>query len=226
MFAAQAALAIDTAALLEGARRDAELRAKLLDEVGHRIKNNLSAVMGLLYPAEEALPRDPGAMAGYLAELASAVRGLLQAHNILSANAWQPVLLSDLATTVVRSAVRATGRRLRLSLDVRPSPVRVDADQAHALALVLNELATNSVKHGAAARGDLAIAILAEQGPDGVRLAYTDDGPGCDPEVFGGPQAVGSRLVMDLVRDQLGGVLTVDGDSGFRGEIEFPLTRS
>jgi len=37
---------------------------------------------------------------------------------------------------------------------------------------------------------------------------------------------VGSRLVMDLVRDQLGGVVTVHQDGGFCAEIRFPLIRS
>ena len=225
MFAAQAALAIENAELLDQARRDAATRARLLDEVNHRVKNNLSAVMGLLYAAREGIARDPDAVADRLSETVGAVRGLAETHALLAANAWQPIPLSQLAGTVVRSAVGAGGRRLALSLDVRPSEVRVNADQAQTLALVLNELATNSVKHGAATRGNLAIAIWAEATTDGLRLTYTDDGPGCDPEVYGAPGTIGSRLVLDLVHDQLGGQVTIGRQGGFVAEIAFPHPR-
>jgi two-component sensor histidine kinase len=225
MFAAQAALAIENASLLEQARHDAALRARLLDEVNHRVRNNLSAVMGLLYAAREGLARDPDAVIDRLNETTSAVRGLAEVHALLSANAWQPISLAQLAGTVVRSAVGAGGRRLALALDVRPSEVRVNSDQAQTLALILNELATNSVKHGAATRGNLAIAVWAEETSTGIRLTYTDDGPGCDPAAYGAPGTIGSRLVLDLVHDQLGGSVTIGRQNGFTAEITFPHPR-
>jgi len=225
MYAAQAALAIENANLLAQARRDAATRARLLDEVNHRVRNNLSAVMGLLYAAREGLARDPDSLQDRLGEIVGAVRGLAEAHALLSANAWQPIPLAQLAGTVVRSAVGAGGRRLALALDVRPSEVRVNAEQAQTLALILNELATNSVKHGAATRSNLAIAVWAEETSTGIRLTYTDDGPGCDPAAYGAPGTIGSRLVLDLVHDQLGGSVTIGRQNGFTAEIAFPHPR-
>ena len=225
MFAAQAALAIENASLLAQARRDATTRARLLDEVNHRVRNNLSAVMGLLYATREGLARDPDAVIDRLGETTSSVRSLAEAHALLASNAWEPITLTQLAGTVVRSAVGTGGRRLALALDVRPSEVLVNADQAQTLALILNELATNSVKHGAATRGNLAIAVWAEETSTGIRLTYTDDGPGCDPAAYGAPGTIGSRLVLDLVHDQLGGSVTIGRQNGFTAEIAFPHPR-
>ena len=49
--------------------------------------------------------------------------------------------------------------------------------------------------------------------------------PGCDPEVYGAPGTIGSRLVLDLVHDQLGGQVTIGRQGGFVAEIAFPHPR-
>ena len=46
--AATAAMAIENSRLYEQARRDAQTKSMLLQEVNHRVGNNLSAIMGLL----------------------------------------------------------------------------------------------------------------------------------------------------------------------------------
>ncbi|MEW5959496.1 MAG: GAF domain-containing protein, partial [Chloroflexota bacterium] len=48
-FANQVAVAIENARLYEQARQDAETKSVLLNEVNHRVKNNLAAIIGLLY---------------------------------------------------------------------------------------------------------------------------------------------------------------------------------
>ena len=58
---------------------------------------------------------------------------------------------------------------------------------------------------------------LAQRNGD-VVLAIADDGGGIE----GAAQGTGLSIVEALVRDELGGTLTLDDDSGLRAEVVFP----
>ncbi|RME45315.1 MAG: GAF domain-containing protein, partial [Caldilineae bacterium] len=97
--AAAAAIALHNARLYEQARRDAEAKAVLLKEVNHRVKNNLTAIIGLLYTERRRASFENHPMCQNLLEsLVNRVQGLATVHNLLSASEWQPVRVDELAT--------------------------------------------------------------------------------------------------------------------------------
>jgi two-component sensor histidine kinase len=214
--AASAAIAIENAQLYERARQDAETRAVLLHEVNHRVKNNLTAIIGLLYAERRhAGVEDQSVYQSIIGDLVNRVQGLATVHSLLSASEWAPLRLSELATQVINSSLQALPRGKRVSVDVSPSPVRVTPKQAHELALVINELATNTVKHALQERdtGHITVRIALED--DKVLFEFRDDGPGHPEEVLQLERyAVGFDLIQTLVRDGLRGELTLHNDHG------------
>jgi len=234
--AATATIAIENAQLYEQSRQDAETKTMLLHEVNHRVKNNLMAIIGLLYAEQHrAGMEDQSAYQSVMQDLINRVQGLSTVHSLLSASGWAPLLLSELASQVIRSSLQMLPPDKRVSVDVPPSPVRVTADQAHNLALVINELATNTVKHALRERdtAHIAVRIALKDDDDTVLFELRDDGPGYPEDVLQLERRnVGFDLMQNIVRDNLRGELSLHNDDGavtiiqFKTEIAQHATRN
>ncbi len=141
-------------------------REVLVKEVHHRIKNNLQGVAGLLQQTAQKHPT----VAQILIEAVGQVQAIAQVYG-LQVGARGPLALQGLLRAVAGSVER---------MFVRPIGVQVDGDPPHELpeaesipiALVLNELLTNAIKHGRK-------ADESEGGPGEIRcaLAVAPDEP-------------------------------------------------
>jgi PAS domain S-box-containing protein len=209
--------------LFEQTRRDAETKATLLQEINHRVKNNLASIIGLLYAEQRhAEAEDQAAHRSVIGKLINRVSGLATVHALLSASEWAPLNLSDLAGQVIRSSLQILSPDQQVYIDVLPSPVLVTPAQAHNLALVVNELATNSFKYALLGRDVGRIAVRVAREDHTVRLEFRDDGPGYPEEVLGLERnGVGFDLVQNIVRSNLGGELSLHNDGGAVAVIRF-----
>ncbi len=213
--------------LLAQVRQDAETRATLLREVNHRVKNNLSAIIGLLYAQLEnpALANHPEYEA-VIREVVGRIEGLSIVHGMLSAAQWAPLRLDELAEHIVGTTLQAAPAG-QVSIEVQPSGVRVSPNQAQSLALILSELALNESKHvlqnGASIR--MVVSVTQEDG-DAV-LVFRDNGPGYPAEILARQSmGVGLGLVRNLVLQNLRGQLVLRNEAGAVTEIRFPLAEA
>ncbi|MCP4540800.1 MAG: PAS domain S-box protein [Chloroflexi bacterium] len=223
-----AAIAIDNARLYEQARQDAETKSMLLREVNHRVKNNLSAIVGLLYTERRhAKVEDQAVYQPIMQDLVTRVQGLSTVHSLLSTSGWAALLLSDLTTRIIHSSLQVLPGDKKVSVDVTPSLVYVTADQAHNLALLINELAINTVKHVLQERDAVRIVvrIAFDDGDDAlqiVRFEFRDDGPGYPEDVLRLERHnVGFDLIQNIVRKSLRGKLSLFNDPGAVAVIRF-----
>ena len=98
-------------------------------------------------------------------------------------------------------------------------------DRAVPLGLILNEIATNSIKHafGPDGGGRISVKLVAGVGYGEARLSVADNGRGVkEPN----PKGTGLKLVAALAR-QIGG--TIDQDSSSEGTttcLTFPVITS
>jgi PAS domain S-box-containing protein len=221
--AATAAIAIENARLYDQARQDAETKAVLLNEVNHRVKNNLIAITGLLYAEQRHAKVDSQeAFHNVMQDLIGRIQGLAMAHTLLSAAEWAPLPLSDLADQVINTSLRALPPEKRVSVDVSPSLVRVTPEQASSLALVISELTTNTIKYALAGRPHARIEVDIAQNGETVGLEYRDDGPGYPPEAIRlQKHGVGLYLVQRLVSLNLHGFVSFGNDQGAVTTLRF-----
>jgi two-component sensor histidine kinase len=221
-----AAIALENARLYDQARRDAETKATLLREVNHRVLNNLSALIGLLdVEARQAEAEGRITPRPLIQNLISRVNGLAAVHSLLSAAEWQPLDLSDLAGRVIHASQQMLPRDKQVVIDVVPSPVRVTPDQVQSLALIINELAINTIKHALAGRDRAHITVRFTRQDDTIALEFRDDGPGYPPEVLAFKRhRVGVYLLQNLVRSNLRGELALYNDDGAVTAIRFPAS--
>lgn len=204
--------------LHQAARRDAATKAELLREINHRVKNNLTSILGLLAGERAHAPNACGpALDAALDRLAERIGGLLELHGLLAESGWAPVRIAELAELILRGAGAASPVQARLELTIEPTELRVSPRQASSLALVLNELATNSRKHASPGRDVLRIGLRAREEGDFLALEYRDDGPGYPAEVLErGATGVGLALLRDLVTESLRGSVQLSTEGGAR----------
>ena len=177
----------------------------LLREVNHRVKNNLTAIIGLLYNARRQVKDSNGETSQtVMNELVGRVRGLDTVHSLLSASQWKPLRLSNLAAQVIRSSLQLLPRDKHIAISVYPSPIMVTPDQAHHLALLFNELATNSAKYALQDRDTARIDVRISQDDDTARCVFRDDGPGYPQQVLLLERhGAGLDLMRSIARDNL-----------------------
>ena len=119
-----------------------------MSELNHRVKNNLSAIIGLIYAElSQFKGQERSVYETVMQDLVNHVQGLATVHSMLSASNWKPLALSDLAGQIIRATLQSVPLSKYVSVNVFPSPVRVTSKQADSLALIINELATNTTKH-------------------------------------------------------------------------------
>ena len=189
---------------------------KMLSELNHRVKNNMQMLHALLRGAQRETP-NPEAKA-VLAEAGQRIGAMSAAQQVLY-DAQNPSEFdaTDFLDAICRTARQTFGRSANIEMGSVRAPL--PNDTAIPLALILNELIANSVKHGRDGRNVVAISISLRQTGGGWRLEVADDGPGFSPDP-GARRASGLGLVGGLAA-QLGGSLTVINNQGARCIVDF-----
>jgi PAS domain S-box-containing protein len=226
--ATTAAIALENARLYDQTRRDAETNALLLREVNHRVKNNLAAMMGMLHIERRHAEKSPDRRTYQAAidDLLERIKGLAAVHELLSASMWSPLPLSKLVRKVINTALQALPADKRVLTEISATtPVEATPQQAHNLAIVTNELATNVVKYAARPDQTVQLSVHIALEPDGetIRLEFRDDGPGFPEKVLRSEyQSAGLYLVQNTVRRNLRGEIGLHNDDGAVITIHFP----
>jgi two-component sensor histidine kinase len=166
-----------------------------------------------------------------LGDLESRLRGMEVVHSMLSSAHWSALPLNDMVTEIVNAALSGSPIRQQIQVSVVApvEPLRVVPEQATAVGLIINELATNSVKYAFRnrAQGRLDVRLRVEATGPGrplVRLEYRDDGPGWPEGVLRGQsKAIGLRLIQASVRSPLRGELALRNENGAVAEVAFKL---
>ncbi len=219
--AGQLGVILENAKLYQQTKNDAETKEILLREVNHRVKNNLAVIIGLLY-LEQRRQTDPE-IAEMLEELTNRVRGMATAHELLSASVWQPILLETLVKRTIENVVQLVQSTKFVRIQVSPSSVKVAAEQAGHLALVVNELATNAIKYAIGDNPVLVIDVTISATDDDIQMVVKDNGPGYSEAVKAQKAyKTGLELVANLVEKNLGGTVTLTNDGGATVIVRFP----
>jgi two-component sensor histidine kinase len=205
-FANEAAVAIESSNLYEETLRALEIKSHLLQEMHHRVKNNLLSIAAIL--RMERRRTTAPETARVLSESISRIDGMAATHDLLSREERiGTASIADLAAKLVGVvSAHLVPPTLHVDFDIRPSAVEVQSRRALALALVLNEVLANAIEHGFESRDHGRIVIGAWEHDEHVTLIVADDGvpPPTDLDLSQ-LSSLGLPLVRDMTRDQLHG---------------------
>lgn len=193
--------------LAEALQRE-ERQGLALGEMHHRLKNNLQAIDALLRMQGGALP-DP-ALRRVLADAQGRLRAMALVHaTIYRLGDDSELPVEDHLHELARNILVAFGRHDRISVLIDADPVRLHANALLPLSLIVNELITNTLKHGISEGAHGAIRMVLRSVGESIELRYSDDGaPGARGQAPAAEHSFGLELMRALAQ-QLDGSLTV-----------------
>jgi two-component sensor histidine kinase len=194
-----------------------ELREQLLEEMNHRLKNNVQVLYGLLKVAWRKT--DNAETRVVLLDTCRCIGAMGAAQAVFySVHGSTDVSGRRLLEAICGNARAFFGKDVSIKYDA--SAGSLPKETAVPLALVLNELLTNAAKHGADNRGRVAINVGMRQRSGEIELYVQDHGSGfnIDPAQ---PLSPGLGFVAMLVR-RLRGRFTVERRSGARCRLRIP----
>ena len=208
--------------LYDDARKTAEERSLLLRELDHRVRNNLSVIMGLVSMERNRSPARPHGEA--LASLENRLRSFLLVHEALRRRSYAGVQIREIFEQVAQRLRNAWDVEGRVKLYFEVEPVTLDEKHAFALALVLNELITNALRHAFPDGREGGLRIMFGRASDGwFLLEVADDGIGVAAAQRTKVVGSGRSIIEALVRDELNGAIeTESSNEGTRVRITFP----
>jgi PAS domain S-box-containing protein len=177
----------------------------LTNEISHRIKNNLQVIVGLI--AYEAKWTATPCVQGYKA-MQARIGAIAQLYDLISQTSRGRTIAVDAYLREIAKTMSASllGNTSGINIEVKAEPLEIDPDRAVPFGLLVNELATNAVKH-AFPNGTGHIMLCVEKVGDQIELIVSDDGVGMkDKGVAKIPEKRGSDYVAIFVR-QLGGTI-------------------
>lgn len=198
-----------------------EEKEMLLREVHHRIKNNMSSVQALLRMHADSLDNPTAVTALEVAE--SRLQSMMVLYDKLyrqgtvesmSAREYLPALIAEILS------VFPGGEKVRLESDF--ADITFDAQELSFLGIMINELLTNSLKHGFAGRSIGHIRVKLQRcTDDGMEFIYQDDGVGMPEAVIHGEKEGLGLMLIRSMAEQFEGRLEILGREGTTVRMRF-----
>jgi PAS domain S-box-containing protein len=202
-------------------RKQAETQQRLLlDELNHRTKNNMQMLLSLLSSASRKAGSEEARRV--LDEACGRIAAMAAAQRVLYGRADTGRFGADDFLRAVCQTMRQT-----LPADIRircePATGELSNDAAMPLALIVNELVTNAVKHGIKDRKKDSVHINLTESEGQLSLSIEDPGGGFDLDTVRRASS-GLQLVSGLAR-QLQGSFEVTRNPS-RACLRFPASKS
>jgi two-component sensor histidine kinase len=208
-------------------QRELRIKTAMIQEIHHRVKNNLQTIAALL--RLQARRTEHNEVAEQLRESIGRIISIAVVHEFLSHEETSSINIHEVANRIlaeVRTGVLDRTRPIALNLEgIRT--FTLPAQQATSCALIINELVQNAVEHAFVGLTGGSITVrLAEQG-DSLYIEIHDDGRGLpsdfDPAHHGG---LGLQIVRSLVSEDLKGEFELTNGPGVHAVVSFPKWRA
>ena len=176
--------------------RDSVNRDFLVREVHHRIKNNLQGITGVLRQHVRTHPE----LAGPLNEAISQVQSVAIIHGLKGQTGVAEVRLCDLISAVSADMESMWNKQISVDIPSNWSACRIVESETVPIALIMNELIANALKHGGS---DDNVTVKLRHKPNDNSVTVSIYNSGFIPAGFGvnNPDqfGVGLQLVLSLV---------------------------
>jgi PAS domain S-box-containing protein len=199
-------------------------REVLLQEIHHRVKNNLQVISSLINMQVRQLEDNSSRDA--LEECQTRVQAIALIHEKLyQSKDYSRVPFSEYAKSLVANVFSAAGvSRSAVALHLAMEDLSLGVDKAIPCGLILNELITNALKHAFPNQRHGTVRVeLRRDGERDVVFAVIDDGVGMPAEFhMNDSPSLGMSLVHTLV-EQLDGSIEIIRDAGTTFQVRFPM---
>jgi len=218
-------LSINLAAMIE--TYELEKSSVIVKEIHHRVKNNLQIIASLLNLQKRRFQDDT--MREAIENSIRRIMSIALVHETLYETNIGLVDAKTLIQTLSKLTIQEmvdNDQDVKVMIEATPI-LMLSSQQATNLALILNELLTNALKHGiqGMAKGEIQISLIEENGK--VSLSIRDNGKGL-PENFDVKKrkGLGLQLISTMAKNEFGGEFFLESmESGLNAKCIFPRNR-
>jgi two-component sensor histidine kinase len=195
-----------------------ELKA-LLGEIHHRVKNNLALILGLLEMKRMHLPQ--GELRSQIDEIQNRIRSIALIHESMYRNqSFAHIHLEEYISDLARQISRFFDEQKKIALILDLDTIEIDNTRALPVALIINEVMTNSYKHAFTSNEGGKIEIQLKEGQGQIHLHISDNGIGM-ANAAPKPSSLGMKL-LGMLAKQLKASYTVETNSGVVIHLSIP----
>ena len=197
----------------------------LLQEIHHRVKNNMQVISSLLRIQASYIKDER--VTNALLDCQGQVQAMALVHETLYGSDRLSVIdFKDYITRLTNKMITANiGSTDRIKLNVDAENIKFKIEQASPLGLIVNELLSNSLKYAFPKNqhGEIFVNVrVVEQ--DTIEFIYSDSGIGIPDDLdWRNTDSLGLQLIILLAEDQLDGTVNLNRDKGTRFIIKFKL---
>ena len=193
----------------------------LLQEIHHRVKNNLAIVVSLL---QLQVFRSDNEYEKYrLTEAQNRVHSIAMVHELLyqsdDFSSVDLITYYEKLIHTIRNSMQVNNSEVNIDLDIGISSLNIN--QAIPLGLLINELATNSFKYAFNEQGnEEVITLKIRRAGNRIFVTYSDNGPGFDMSTTEFKTGLGMKII-DSLLSQLDAEYTLDSVGHFEIKLNF-----
>lgn len=197
-------------------QHEADARQRLvLREMAHRSGNLLQVVTSLASQTFRAHDNPQVAVQSFTSRLES----LSRANHLIVRGGWRPTRLRSLVDEVLGAYIA--------ELQIEGRDIQLSAEMAFDMALVLYELATNSLKYGSLSKstGTVQLSWRIEKTADGscFAMVWSDSAPVASHSRGTG---FGSKLKRALIEHKWKGTMSISSEGPYRFSCIIPLPQA
>ena len=147
-------------------------RNALVREVHHRIKNNLQGITGMLRQFAQAHP-ETGEI---IKQVKSQVRSIAVLHGLQGQTSTDTIRLCELTSAIATDVASVWQTPIEVDIPALWTPNVIASKEAVPVALILNELMVNAVKHGGKAHGQASVSLRKGQDEEHIQVSIRNAG--------------------------------------------------
>lgn len=194
----------------------------LLQEVHHRVKNNLNVVVSLLHLQESAIENVEQARLAFeesrnrIYSMALVHESLYQSENL------SEIEMSDYLRELTRKLTDGLRGDNPVELQFDTEPLFMDISRAVPCGIIVNELVTNAIKHGFLDQPHPKIVVSLRNTPEAVEVSVSDNGSGMPKALTQGDRSTLGMTLVEVLAEQIDGKIGFESDGGTRATLRIP----
>ncbi len=197
-----------------------EEKKVLLQEIHHRVKNNLAVISGLIqlqvYETEDPVVKETLRVSENRIQTMALIHEKLYKSKSLSRISLA-TYIKDLVE-VIRNTI-STNKDISVAIDI--DDVELTINKAVPFALLVNEVLTNSFKYAFEGRDEGTIEIRVHTENNRIHAVIQDDGVGLPADILDGKEeSLGMTLIQNFIR-QLDADSDMGNDQGMYIKLDF-----
>ncbi len=206
----------------EEIQRQLAEKETLLNEVHHRIKNNMAQIESLL--VLQADSADSAEVRSALHEATSRVRTTRALYEKLLIGAdYEKISMKEYLESVIDSIVEVFNDRPGVTVEKRIDDFMLNSKKTIPVGIILNELLTNVFKYAFRGRDAGHVFIELQRRDTSVTLTVQDDGVGLNEHVAANTSTGFGTTIVTMLSEQLEGSFTIESDNGTRSVVTFDV---